>query len=355
MTLRSTKLFVLASMLLGCAQATHAVIVLGPRQVITAADYLAGGRAQYQGIFGNYMGTPIAPRYFVTANHIGNNGGGFFNYHNGTSTLTTYRVTFAGRQDDLAIWKLDDDQPSFTLWAPLYNRQSEPGLPLTAVGRGTDKGPELINESGQQCGWYWGAADTVASFGTNDIDGVLSIAPPGDPAGFGGDLLYFTFSNPVGTAVPTECSISAGDSGGGVFVVDPVDGVQKLAGIISLTDGGLSLHAGTPAINAAIFDARGLYYKSHQLHSFAQIQLSSYATRISSRQEFIRSIAGVPPLPCPADFTGDRVVNTFDLAILLRNFGELVFPSTNGDVNEDGVVDTFDLAALLSKFGTPCP
>ena len=62
-----------------------------------------------------------------------------------------------------------------------------------------------------------------------------------------------------------------------------------------------------------------------------------------------------PPPPCPEDLTGDRVVNTFDLAKLLSKFGQSVPAGTQGDVNGDGVVNTFDLAKLLSKFGGACP
>ncbi|MGP1346583.1 MAG: GC-type dockerin domain-anchored protein [Phycisphaerales bacterium] len=56
--------------------------------------------------------------------------------------------------------------------------------------------------------------------------------------------------------------------------------------------------------------------------------------------------------PCPADLTGDRSVDSDDLAIVLGSFGT---SSADGDVNADGTVDSDDLAILLAAFGQPCP
>jgi hypothetical protein len=54
-------------------------------------------------------------------------------------------------------------------------------------------------------------------------------------------------------------------------------------------------------------------------------------------------------LPCPADLTGDRIVNGEDLAVLLAGWG-----GVGGDVNEDGFTDGNDLATLLTAWGS-CP
>ena len=62
------------------------------------------------------------------------------------------------------------------------------------------------------------------------------------------------------------------------------------------------------------------------------------------------------PVPCPTDLNGDRLINTFDLTILLGTFGQTVSPpGSGGDVNGDGQVNTVDLVALLATFGTNCP
>ena len=57
--------------------------------------------------------------------------------------------------------------------------------------------------------------------------------------------------------------------------------------------------------------------------------------------------------PCPADLTGDRVVNGADLAALLGAWGPCI-GSCPADLTGDGVVNGADLAALLGAWGN-CP
>lgn len=59
-------------------------------------------------------------------------------------------------------------------------------------------------------------------------------------------------------------------------------------------------------------------------------------------------------VPCPADLTGDDLVNTADLLVLLPRFGENVVPFSPADLNGDGVVNTLDLIAFISAFGEDC-
>jgi hypothetical protein len=295
--------------------AARAVITVGPRSVLTSADYLAGGRGQYIGQWGAFIGTPIGPRHFATANHVGNGGGGnAFVYNNGTSTQTVYQAVFVASQDDLAIWRLADASPSFTRWAPIYTASNEIGRGLTAIGRGTDKGAEvrLPQGTGALRGYQWGAADGLVSGGTNVVTSAFALV--GAPAGFGGDFLYFEFDQAAG---PTECMYSSGDSGGAVFIVDPADGVTKLAGINSLVDGNFSYTQNGPYFPAAIWDARGFWVGSSgadgtliPANDPAPVPAGSYATRVSSRVGFIRGIIGNPPTCGSADFNGDGDTGT---------------------------------------------
>ena len=73
---------------------------------------------------------------------------------------------------------------------------------------------------------------------------------------------------------------------------------------------------------------------------------------------YVRNSGGLEPKlrvtlaapPCPADLSGDGVVDASDLGIFLAYWG----PKPNaGDLNEDGVVDAVDLGLLLSMWG-PC-
>lgn len=56
--------------------------------------------------------------------------------------------------------------------------------------------------------------------------------------------------------------------------------------------------------------------------------------------------------PCPADLTGDGVLNFFDVSAFLSAFGTQQPP---GDFNGDGNLDFFDVSAFLSAFHAGCP
>ena len=59
--------------------------------------------------------------------------------------------------------------------------------------------------------------------------------------------------------------------------------------------------------------------------------------------------ANCTALPCPADFTGDRIVGGADLGILLGDWG-----GSERDLNGDGITNGADLGSLLGAWGN-CP
>jgi hypothetical protein len=249
----------------------------------TAGPFLDAGW-QYTGFFGGVTGVPIDSRHFVTATHVGNAGGGTFSYANGTGTTTNYSVSLAGTLNDLAIWRVNAGDPSFTLWAPLYTGSNEVAAttvqPLFTVGRGTGRGPATVG------GWEWGGGDGLLSWGSNTVSDVIPLSSPG------GDYLLLQFDN---NANPNEGTYSTGDSGGAVFIRDPVDLVWKLAGVnfavelVHQTPGG-------PDYPAALYDARGYFDDSGQLITgLAPVPLGAVATRISSRIDFINSVTVPEP------------------------------------------------------------
>ena len=61
------------------------------------------------------------------------------------------------------------------------------------------------------------------------------------------------------------------------------------------------------------------------------------------------TISCTTPLPCPADLTEDRVVNSDDLGVLLTGWGTSI-----ADVTGDGTTNSDDLGVLLSAWGN-CP
>jgi hypothetical protein len=60
--------------------------------------------------------------------------------------------------------------------------------------------------------------------------------------------------------------------------------------------------------------------------------------------------------PCPGDATGDGLVGTGDLLVLLANWGmSTTNGASNGDFDGSGSVGTADLLLLLQAYGTSCP
>ncbi len=61
---------------------------------------------------------------------------------------------------------------------------------------------------------------------------------------------------------------------------------------------------------------------------------------------------------CPGDLNRDRLIDQFDLALLLADWG-CRGPACLGDLDGDGGTDAFDLAKLLAEWcsvagGNPC-
>ncbi len=251
---------------------------------------------QYEGTYGAYLGTMIAPQYFITAQHFGTQGSTFTQsslFNGGTNV--TYNIDTAancgaGYWDiagtDLRIFKI---QGTFSTYAPLYTGSSETGLTMEINGRGGPRGADVL-VGGVLHGWQDTTPDGTARWGTNTVSGIYSSAI--------GDLLTASFSA-SGTA--EEATLSNGDSGGGVFVDD--GGIWKLAGVNYSIDGMFDTNNvigdGTD-FNAALFDRGGLYQGSDSFGwtYIPELSLdnpsSMYASRISTSSASIMSITAVP-------------------------------------------------------------
>ncbi len=115
---------------------------------------------------------------------------------------------------------LNDGQPSFTAWAPLWSNPTTlvAGQDTFIYGRGTQRGSELLL-IGSPTGWNWGTDDGNASplsYGTNELAFLVNNG--------GSILLGMEFGQlTVENGLPgTESIFSYGDSGGGVFSFDAV-------------------------------------------------------------------------------------------------------------------------------------
>lgn len=268
---------------------------------------------QWQGTFdtgaGFFLGTAIAPNYFITARHV--DFGSTFIYQ-GQSYNTIGSIAAPGA--DLRLWQVDG---TFSSYAPLYDASVdglETGKSLVVIGRGTQRGAE-VRDNKELKGWQWGPEDHVQSWGENAVTGIL------DASGSGfGDVLYFDFD---ATGGPNEAALSGGDSGGGLFIES--GSVWKLAGINLSADGPWSYTDGGSVFNAALFDYGGMYYysSSNQTYTFladqdSNLPASSYSTRISSNLDWIRSIIGTPAPTIVPEPTGIALVMMSAVLVMRR-------------------------------------
>jgi len=229
---------------------------------------LAGSGWQYEGNFGNFLGTAIAPHYFVTAKHLGTDPTQF-TYHGVDYAIVR---SFADSDSDLRIFEVEGALP---FYAPLYARSDEVGQHLVVIGRGTQRGAGRI-VNGQLRGWEYGPADTVQRWGENEVARIIKGA------------LYVLFDQ---DGLPQEGHLSAGDSGGAVFLND--GGTWKLAGINSDVDTFTSGADRGGPYSAVMFDERGSYRADGTLIAGrAPVPSGFYAARISSRVRWIYGIIG---------------------------------------------------------------
>jgi hypothetical protein len=305
------------SIVLGCAVSFRAfalllVLVTSARAVIlfrtgdpaenTTAPTgdLANSGWQYEGYWGAFTGTPIAPHYFISAEHFGHQGPFVF----GGVTYTVI-AEHKDPRSDLTILQVLEPFPSF---APLYSRFDEVGQRIAEFGRGRRRGAELrINDVLK--GWKWGDFDPTSRllrWGENVVSGTY-------PYGLENELLRASFDQ---NGLPNECHLAEGDSGGAAFIND--NGTWKLAGINYAVDPVYFFNDNNEAValNAALFDARGYY--DHENNSYvlitgdAPVPTSFYPTRISRRLHWIAQVIAAPVLTK----AGDAIQFTFTKLVI---------------------------------------
>jgi hypothetical protein len=275
------------------APASHAVILYGsgdPAYNTTPpTGVLANSGWQYEGQWDGFLGTPIAPHYFLAAQHIGGSVGDTFSFNGSTYTTTAY---WDDPGSDLRLWQVSG---TFTTYAPLYSSSDEQGRTLVVFGRGTQRGapvtvmcpqPDSTNEVATLAGWQDGPSDGVMRWGQNQVNAA------------GGCLLFVAFT---GTLGPNEGFLSGGDSSGAIFIQDDT-GVWKLAGINYGIDGPFATCAGGAQFYGAIFNEDGLYVAGYQRPQDGVARPARfYASRVSSELCWVQSIVGIVP-PAPANY-----------------------------------------------------
>ena len=284
---------------------------------------------QYEGLFGDFLGTPVAPLYFLTAGHIGDQGS--FVFHGETFTTVAH---FNDPASDLILWKVDH---AFTDYAPMFTADhgNEVGRTLRVFGRGTQRGSE-IDLNGTARGWQWGPTDNVERWGGNVVadlptDGTAPYAP----------YVHATFDDP---GVAHEAHLSVGDSGGGLFVLE--DGLWKLAAINYAVDDLFTTANASSAFDAAVFDAKG-YYQKNGDQSFSLITTDQptgfYSTRVAARLAWVQSVTGQDP----AVLAAETFVGWEHLYFTPAQLADATVSGPNADPDGDGVPNLLEFAFNL--------
>ncbi len=239
---------------------------------------LEGSGWQYQGKWGSFLGTPIAPTFFIAAKHIGGS-------TNWTFTLNGVNFQpiawFDCPDSDLRIWKVKE---TFVEWAPLYTKNDEVEKQAVVFGRGTQRGEE-VNVNSQVKGWKNGIKDGVLRWGENMID----VIDQGDPGI--GETLQAEFNR---NGLFNEAHLSSGDSSGGLFIQD--DNEWKLAGVNYAVTGNFSFDGtSSMSFSGALLDIGGLWIGSGTAWAFisdfpSDTPSSFFSTRISSNIEWINRV-----------------------------------------------------------------
>ncbi len=280
---RTPTLLCLAAVVLLPLEQLSAVIFYGTADITHNTTAPTGPLAEsgweYQGQWGGFLGTPISPKYFISAEHLGGSIGSTFVYRGTTYTTTAFSDD---PNSDLRIWKISGTFPTY---APLYTGSDETGKQMVIFGRGRQRGAEIIN--GTLRGWRWGDYDGVMRWGTNVVTGIFD-----GGSSYGRSLLGADFDTDAGA---DEVTLAEGDSGGAGFIQE--DGVWKFAGINSWIDGPYNTVAnGSNSFLAAMFNEEGYFYDSltsnGQVTEVGRGPGSLFLTRISSQLGWIKSITG---------------------------------------------------------------
>jgi hypothetical protein len=267
--------WLIATALLSLATASDAIILFrtGDPSANTTepTGSLAGRGWQYEGQFGAFLGTAIAPHYFLTAKHLSAASDRFI-YHGASYTIVG---RYEDPVSDLQIFQVAETLPTY---APLYSRDDEVGQHLVVIGRGTRRGPAIVS-NGQLRGWQWGDSDSIQRWGENTVTDIRYLNGLGE-------MLYVLFEQ---NGLPDEAHLSSGDSGGAVFLND--GGTWKLAAINTDVDGPFYATPGGNSFIAALFDQRGYYTADGTLITGpAPVPSGFFSTRISSQLSWIYSV-----------------------------------------------------------------
>jgi hypothetical protein len=269
-----------------------AVIILGSAAGNTEAPTDPGLATRWGqvGNFSDFLGTPIASQFFLTAKHLGNLTGQAITFPDATSYTTT--AAFFDPASDLVLYQISGAFPTDKI-VPMYSGSFATNQGMTIFGRGrlrTDTqviGQRFPNGT-EAKGWTWGAFTSNRSWGTNTLDGLAN-------GGAAGTQLAWDFD--VGGSA-NEGILATNDSGGPVFMQE--GGVWKLAGInYAVGPKDVRETQSGPTLEAAVYDYGGLYVDvsgTWTLQSAAggDKPAISYSSSVPANATWVQNVVTVP-------------------------------------------------------------
>ena len=288
---------------------------------------------QFEGNFHDFLGVPIAPYYFITAEHIPILGPDILNFHGENYTAIEFQHIPG---TDLRVWKVAPGKP-FPTYAPISTGISDLGANVTLVGRGTQRGDAVVISDVLK-GWKWGSGDGVQRWGRN------TVANSSYTDSELGEFLYCFFNSP---GISEECHLSAGDSGGGMFVLE--NGLWRLAGLHYGVDGPFQIPSTSGSFDAALFDYGGLKYYIGGGNFVLEpdvaedVPCAFYSSRVSASLEWLRTHVGAEVDSLASEsFSAWRT--------LYFTPAEILAPAKSGllaDSDSDGIANLLEFALNL--------
>jgi len=276
------------------------------------------------GEFRGFLGTPIDPTHFITAQHIGIDPSDTITFAGGPN-VGTYAI--AGWADDPGSdLRVVTIVGTFQDWVSLNGSGYEANKTATIFGRGGAPGLEIFVGS-ELKGWSAAPADGAISWGRNVVTGTLNT-----------NQIYARFEI---NGLPTEAGLTAGDSGGPWFAADG-QGLMRLVGISFGATGPYQLDvAGAPngsAFEAALFDLGGLWVGAPGNAVFipenpVNVPGVGVASRISDRIGWISTLIDLST----EDTDRDGIANQFDNCPWTANASQLDNGGLGSTTAPDGI------------------
>ena len=251
---------------------------------------LNGSGWDLHGFFNAFTGIHIHRNCFITAKHIGGHIGNTFRYQNVDYQTIAY---YPDPKTDLIIWQVD---APLSMFAKVADSLPGVGSEVVVFGRGTQKGDPIFasDTDAESIGWSWGKADRVMRWGTNRISAIINASnhpvKHDSIEAFNFACRFNNFLN------PNECTLSSGDSGGGIF--SKFGNAWNLIGINYAVTGPYRSDPNSLSFNASVYNGSSLYiFRNNKWvlnnANFGFNESQFFATAIPARMEWIEYVVGI--------------------------------------------------------------